>query len=250
MVLSAPTSSGVPPINSSNASPRLSAATATTRRHIADLVDTPDHSSSEDDEEYPSHHHHNPAHNFNHPHHNSHSSRGALMRKRLFDGMPEAWARRHPGRKVFSGLLLTVVFSVFIKGSFFASSNFGYKNGLLTHATVKEDLVHNKTPEIWMKPNSDNYHQCIARPKNIISAQRNPNGYLVVHANGGLNQMRTGICDMVAIAMIMNVGIVLPSLDHKSFWTDPSDFKDIFDWRHFMDVLKDDVDIVEPLPAK
>ncbi|KAI4324428.1 hypothetical protein MLD38_029920 [Melastoma candidum] len=281
MVLSAPTSSGVPPINSSNASPRLSAATATTRRRIADLVDIPDHSSSEDDEEDPSHHHHNPAHNFNHPHHNSHGSRGALMRKRLLGGMPEAWARRHPGRKVLSGLLLFVIFSVFIKGSFFASSNFGYKNGLLTHATIKEDLVHNKvvdvkdredgssssssstsssmpkrvleklsTPEIWMKPNSDNYHQCIARTKNIISAQRKPNGYLVVHANGGLNQMRTGICDMVAIAMIMNVSLVLPSLDHKSFWTDPSDFKDIFDWRHFMDVLKDDVDIVESLPAK
>lgn len=74
------------------------------------------------------------------------------------------------------------------------------------------------------------------------------NGYLMVSCNGGLNQMRAAICDMVAIAKSLNVTLIVPELDKTSFWNDPSEFQDIFDVDHFIRSLRGQVRVFKKLP--
>ncbi|KAJ6381425.1 hypothetical protein OIU77_030161 [Salix suchowensis] len=233
------------------------------------------------------HHCHHNYHHHNHSHRHHLVIKYHLLRRKFFFFVPESWllgvedltatisrglrSGKNMGRRIFGVLLLMAVLSVFLKFSLWSPTerNIHDNSNLVMFRYFKDDwaraqrsiIEHHPsistppfhrpppTPKIWMKPNSDNFYQCIPPPRNQMRA-RKTNGYLLVHANGGLNQMRTGICDMVAAAMLMNATLVLPSLDRESFWTDPSTFKDIFDWRHFMEALKDDIDVVEYLPSQ
>ncbi|XP_038707761.1 O-fucosyltransferase 38 isoform X2 [Tripterygium wilfordii] len=103
--------------------------------------------------------------------------------------------------------------------------------------------------QLWDVSKIYGLHPCV-KPTSKYKAAQGSDHYITVRCNGGLNQMRTGISDMVAVAYIMNATLVIPQLDKRSFWQDSSTFSDIFDDRHFIETLQGDVRIVKQLPKE
>ncbi|KAG7028396.1 hypothetical protein SDJN02_09577, partial [Cucurbita argyrosperma subsp. argyrosperma] len=102
---------------------------------------------------------------------------------------------------------------------------------------------------IWESKLSKNYYGCSKRSPPAVS-EKSSNGYLLIATSGGLNQQRTGITDAVAVARILNATLVVPELDHHSYWKDDSDFVNIFDVGLFISSLSKDVTIVKRVPDK
>ncbi|KAK9102963.1 hypothetical protein Sjap_020217 [Stephania japonica] len=106
--------------------------------------------------------------------------------------------------------------------------------------------------DLWNSKSSNQYYGCSSRGPRFHHATRenSSNGYLLIATSGGLNQQRTGITDAVVVARILNATLVVPELDHHSFWTDNSDFHDIFDVDWFISSLAKDVKVVKRVPLK
>ncbi|CAL0331155.1 unnamed protein product [Lupinus luteus] len=106
--------------------------------------------------------------------------------------------------------------------------------------------------DIWKSQYSKYYYGCKERGRGFAPAvhERKSNGYLLIATSGGLNQQRTGITDAVVVARILNATLVLPQLDHHSFWKDDSDFINIFDVNWFVTYLAKDIPIVKRVPDK
>ncbi|KAL4188484.1 hypothetical protein AMTRI_Chr08g160390 [Amborella trichopoda] len=122
-------------------------------------------------------------------------------------------------------------------------------------------VIHPRKFPIWSKLDSQEFSQCIDSRRKSHSMGAT-NGYILARAKGGLNQMRTGVSLNFFNLSLMQFWLlsviwlplkyhesVLPILDHNSFWTDPSEFGDLFYAGHFIDYLNDDVQIVEKLAA-
>ncbi|OIW04483.1 hypothetical protein TanjilG_24180 [Lupinus angustifolius] len=74
------------------------------------------------------------------------------------------------------------------------------------------------------------------------------NGFLIVEANGGLNQQRSAICNAVAVAGLLNAILVIPHFEFHNVWKDLSEFGDIYDEDHFISMLDGYVKVVKELP--
>ncbi|CAI8598167.1 unnamed protein product [Vicia faba] len=122
------------------------------------------------------------------------------------------------------------------------------KDGIVLHCPhVKESA------SLWENPYSSttSWKPCAERRDGAISElphENATNGYIFIHAEGGLNQQRIAICNAVAVAKIMNATLILPVLKQDQIWKDQTKFEDIFDVDHFIDYLKYDVRIVRDIP--
>ncbi|KAI7742707.1 hypothetical protein M8C21_020714 [Ambrosia artemisiifolia] len=106
--------------------------------------------------------------------------------------------------------------------------------------------------DIWKSEFSKLYYGCSERGPHYAPPVHESlsNGYLLIAASGGLNQQRTGITDAVVVARILNATLVVPELDHHSFWKDDSDFANIFDVDWFISFLAKDIPVVKRVPDK
>ncbi|XP_019176658.1 PREDICTED: uncharacterized protein At1g04910-like [Ipomoea nil] len=154
-------------------------------------------------------------------------------------------------KMIVSFLLLFVMISAF--SVFNRFNNTPYlcnKEGITLHCPwVKEP------PSLWENPYSatTSWKACAERREGITSdlpSENETNGYIYIHAEGGLNQQRIAICNAVAVAKLMNTTLILPVLKQDRIWQDPTEFEDIFDVDHFIDYLKDDVRIVRDIPSR
>ncbi|KAK1420037.1 hypothetical protein QVD17_21326 [Tagetes erecta] len=74
------------------------------------------------------------------------------------------------------------------------------------------------------------------------------NGYIMVTANGGINQQRVAVCNIVAVARLLNATLVIPTFMFSTVWRDTSQFSDIYQQDYFIDYLKPDIRILNELP--
>ncbi|RLN12227.1 hypothetical protein C2845_PM09G15370 [Panicum miliaceum] len=74
------------------------------------------------------------------------------------------------------------------------------------------------------------------------------NGFILISANGGLNQQRVSVCNAVVVAALLNATLVIPRFLYSSVWKDTSQFGDIYQEDYFVNYMKNDVRIVKELP--
>ncbi|XP_057496932.1 O-fucosyltransferase 38 isoform X1 [Actinidia eriantha] len=143
-------------------------------------------------------------------------------------------------------IILLFAFSIFIFIFYSKDILEDEQNPPLSDESRSQQIPDEK---LWGAPYNHGLLPCI-HPTAKYKATQGWDRYLTVRCNGGLNQMRTGISDMVALARIMNATLVIPQLDKRSFWQDSSIFSDVFDELHFIESLKKDVRIVKVLPKE
>ncbi|KAL3851402.1 hypothetical protein ACJIZ3_013284 [Penstemon smallii] len=135
----------------------------------------------------------------------------------------------------------------------------------MASVSLAERELEQKESKYWKQP----FQQAsMWKPCADIKVQRDKNsrnGFILVSSNGGLNQQRVAVCNAVAVSSLLNATLVIPKFLYSNVWKDPSyntaslssltsfcgcsQFSDIYQEETFMNILKDDIDIVKELPS-
>ncbi|KAL8485924.1 hypothetical protein ACS0TY_027999 [Phlomoides rotata] len=102
----------------------------------------------------------------------------------------------------------------------------------------------------WNPKLRQGWKPCIKHAQSGFSELPKSNGFLIIEANGGLNQQRLSICDAVAVAGLLNATLVIPIFHLNSVWQDSSKFGDIFDEEFFIYALRNRVNVIRELPEE
>ncbi|XP_009604295.1 O-fucosyltransferase 8 isoform X1 [Nicotiana tomentosiformis] len=123
----------------------------------------------------------------------------------------------------------------------------------LAAASLAEREFKQESSKLWEEPypQASSWKPCADKtsPQVVRAGKpRNITGYILISANGGLNQQRVAVCNAVAVASLLNATLVIPKFLYSNVWKDPSQFGDIYQEDYFLDMLKDEVNIIKELP--
>ncbi|CAH8252001.1 unnamed protein product [Arabidopsis lyrata] len=127
------------------------------------------------------------------------------------------------------------------------NGTYGRMLSLAAHALAENKL---EPKELWQEPKEQASAWKPCADQRSWTPDDGKNGYIMVTANGGINQQRVAVCNIVVVARLLNAALVIPKFMLSDVWTDASQFGDIYQEDHFMEYLSPDIRIVTELPEE
>ncbi|KAL6861321.1 hypothetical protein ACP4OV_017021 [Aristida adscensionis] len=119
---------------------------------------------------------------------------------------------------------------------------------LAAHALAEAE-TRPEPKDLWKEPiNATMWRPC--SDQRDWEASEGTNGYIMISANGGINQQRVAICNAVTISRLLNATLVIPKFLYSNVWLDKSQFGDIYQEDYFINYLKSDIHVVKDLPVE
>ncbi|KAJ0986040.1 hypothetical protein J5N97_004396 [Dioscorea zingiberensis] len=172
---------------------------------------------------------------------------------------------------VLDSLMLSVIHHLSARSGRLSSKSMGFEDGTrefineektpkmmyrrldnLAYKALSMNEVQHDEHLLWEEPSgqASTWKPCSDKNNSFHQGQAiEHTGFILVSANGGLNQQRVAVCNAVAVAVLLNATLILPKFLYSSVWKDSSQFGDIYQEDYFINLLKDDVHIVKELPS-